>query len=188
MVKGIRRPSMPFPGIVTRMDSIIKNYFDSYRNTDQFPPIIDGKINGKLAKNMPKTLYYKEGENIVLIGRPDDYLELADGSIVPLDHKTCGKIPEMIHPTYQLQLNMYSFLIKANKYTTRSIAYLVYYCPQSCMIHEGMNINAHVLEVATNPIVARRLLEQAKEVLSDSKPPSPKEECQFCRWMKTTYV
>jgi hypothetical protein len=49
VVKKINRPSGPMAGILIKMDSIIKHYFDKYRERGQLPPIIMGKIQGKLT-------------------------------------------------------------------------------------------------------------------------------------------
>ena len=108
VVKKTKRPSGPMASIVIKIDSILKNYFDSYREKDQLPPIIKEKVKAKLAKNMPKTLYHKENDEITVMGRPDDYLELHDGNIVAFDHKTKSKAPDKTHPAHQLQLDVYS--------------------------------------------------------------------------------
>lgn len=73
------------------MDSIIKHYFDRYREMEQLPPMIENMITGKLPHNMPKTLKHEDGNGILLWGRPDEYFELEDGSIIPFDHKTKSK-------------------------------------------------------------------------------------------------
>ena len=96
VVKKVDRPSGPMASIVIKMDSIIKHYFDKYREKGELPPIVIGKVRGKLPNNMPKTLYYNEIEGITLMGRPDEYLELEEGYIVPFDHKTKrGSVSEM---------------------------------------------------------------------------------------------
>ena len=151
MVKDIKRPSGFMPGIVNRMDSIIKKYFNKYREQGILPPIIEGKINGKLAVDMPKTLKHQENSEIIVQGRPDEYLELEEGYIVALDHKTKSKEPEDVHSAYQLQLDVYSYLLKMNKYKTTNRAYLAFYYPDDCDLHNGMCIHCTVIEVKTDP-------------------------------------
>ena len=94
MVKKIRRPSGPMSSIPIKMDSIIKHYFDRYREIGELPPMIKDEIKGRLPIDMPKTLKYEEENGILLWGRPDEYLELEEGSIVPFDHKTKSKEPD----------------------------------------------------------------------------------------------
>ena len=112
MVEKIKRPMGPMSSIPIKMDSIIKHYFDRYREQGILPPIVLGQIEGKLALDMPKTLKLEMDDRITLWGRPDDYFELNDGDIVAFDHKTKSKEPEDVHKSYQLQLDVYSFLLK----------------------------------------------------------------------------
>ena len=100
LVKKIKRPTGPIPSIPIKMDSIIKHYFNRYREQGILPPIIAGQITGRLPEDIPKTLKYEEENGVLLWGRPDDYFELEDGNIVAFDHKTKSKPPEKIHKAY----------------------------------------------------------------------------------------
>ena len=59
--KKIKRPSGPMSSIPIKMDSIIKHYFDRYREMEKLPPMIENMIIGKLPHDMPKTLKHEEG-------------------------------------------------------------------------------------------------------------------------------
>jgi CRISPR/Cas system-associated exonuclease Cas4 (RecB family) len=181
VVKNIKRPSGPMAGIVIKMDSIIKKYFNRYREQDKLPPIIKGKVKGKLPKDMPKTLYSEEGE-IKLKGLPDEYLELEDGSIVPFDHKTKSKAPEENHPAYQLQLDVYTYLLIKNGYKTVNKGYLAYYYPDDCDVHNGLDMNCEVVEVKTNPDRVVKLINKAKKIINNDIPDCGKD-CEYCRWV-----
>jgi len=183
MVKNIRRPSGPMSSIPIKMDSIIKNYFDRYRGSDQLPPILRGKIAGRLAIGMPKTLVYREENGILLLGRPDDYLELKDGSIVVFDHKTASKAPERIHHSYYVQLSTYSYLLKMMGYRTTNKAYLVYYYPNDCELHRGMPFNCTVMEIETDHSIVKELISKAFDILKESIPNSGRN-CEYCSWKK----
>lgn len=182
MVKKIRRPAGPMSSIPIKMDSIIKKYFDKYREQNQLPPIIRGLVKGKLAKGMPKTLYF-EKSLIALKGLPDEYLELEDGNIVAFDHKTKSKPPEETHPSYQLQLDIYTFLLKMNKYKTTNKAYLAYYYPCDCDIHDGLDVHCKIMEIKTNPERAIKLVKQAERILN-GKIPEARNGCGFCGWVE----
>ena len=56
MVKKINRPMDPMSSIPIKMDSIIKHYFNKYRDVGQLPPIIENKVFGWLAVSMPKNI------------------------------------------------------------------------------------------------------------------------------------
>ena len=182
MTKNIKRPSGPMSSIPIKMDSIIKHYFNGYRG-NQLPPILNGQINGRLAVGMPLTLRSDAGNGIVLWGRPDDFIELEDSVIVVLDHKTASKTPTVVHPSYKLQMSIYSYLLKEMGYKTTNKAYLAYFTPDECELHAGMKINCSIIEVITDLSHVSNLLNKAHEILSGTMPESG-EHCEFCRWAK----
>lgn len=77
-------------------------------------------------------------------------MKLKDGNIVPLDHKTKSQEPNDVHLSYQLQLEVYSFLLQKMGYDTINKAYLAFYYPDECELHQGMPFNCMVIEVKTN--------------------------------------
>lgn len=180
--KGLPRPSGPFPSLPVGMDSVIKKYFDTYRGKGQLPPILKGKISGQLALAMPKTLQYEDPSGYILYGRPDEYLELPGGLIVPLDHKTRASAPKALLPVYQNQLDVYSLLLEKNQYRTAGKAYLVYYHPAIGELHNGFPFETTVKEVETNPEAAEALLHRAIELLDRAEIPQSSDTCQFCAW------
>ena len=182
MVKKIKRPPAPFPSLPIKVDSIIKKYFNKYRELGKLPPIIQGKITGRLALDMPKTLKHVEGNGIILSGRPDDYFELEDGNIVVLDHKTKSKEPEGVHSAYQLQLDVYSFLLKKMGFKTTNKAFLTYYYPDECELHNGMPFNCTIVEVKTNLSRVAKLVDKAYNILNSEMPDSD-ENCEYCKWL-----
>lgn len=182
VVKKIRRPSGPMSSIPIKMDSIIKRYFDVYRKKGVLPPLIAEKVKGALALDMPKTLYYDDARyGIKLKGLPDDYLQTGGGSVVPFDHKTKSKAPENTHPSYQLQLDCYTFLLQKNGYDTENFGYLAYYYPEPCEVHMGMDIHVAVVKVDTDPGRVERVLEKAFRILQGGLPPAA-ETCGYCAW------
>lgn len=185
MVKKIRRPSGPMSSIPIKMDSIIKHYFNKYRDIGQLPPIIEGQVSGLLAVGMPKTLKHQLDNGVTLWGRPDEYLKLEDDNIVALDHKTKSKEPEDVHPSYHLQLDVYSLLLELMGYDTTNKAYLAFYYPDECDLHNGMPFNCTIIEVKTNPSAVEKLVEKAFTILNGELPKS-NENCEYCRWRDET--
>ncbi len=182
VAKKIRRPSGPMSSIPIKMDSIIKKYFDSYRKKGILPPLIEGKIEGVLPLDMPKTLYYEDKENgVKLKGLPDEYLQTEDQSIIPFDHKTKSKAPEETHPSYQLQLDCYTFLLEINEYKTKNFGYLAYYHPEQCELHNGMDVQVTIIKVKTDPERVGKALKKASEILK-GKLPKVNGTCKYCKW------
>lgn len=180
--KNLKRPTGPMSSIPIRMDSIIKGYFNRYRGV-QLPPVLHGRIKGRLAVGMPQTLRCSVDSGILLLGRPDDYIELEDTNIVVLDNKTASKVSQVVHRSYQLQMDVYSYLLMRNGYKTIPKAYLAYFCPEDCDLHHGMTMNCSVIEVNTNPQNIEKLIENAIRVLKGPIP-SPGQQCSFCRWVE----
>jgi hypothetical protein len=122
---------------------------------------------------------------ITVWGRPDEYLKLEDGNIVALDHKTKSKAPEKVHSSYQLQLDVYSFLLKKMGYDIISKAYLAFYYPDECDLHEGMPFNCTIIEVKTNHSRVDKLVDKAYLILNGDMPDF-NENCEYCNWNQET--
>ncbi len=181
--KKLPRPSGPFPSLPVGIDSVVKKYFDTYRGKNELPPILQGKIQGKLAVNMPKTLSYKNREGHELFGRPDEYLELPGELIAALDHKTRASAPKELLPVYQNQLNIYDLLLGKNDYHTAGKAFLVYYYPGIGILHEGFPFHVTVKEIETDASAAEELFNQALQTLALVRAPKQGKNCQFCSWL-----
>jgi len=184
--EGIRRPRGPYPSLPTGMDSIIKKYFNQYRENETLPPFLKEKVKGLLAKDMPKTLYYHDNFGNVLYGRPDEYLNIGDYFFAALDHKTRASAPYEIHPSYLIQMDCYTFLLESNEYKTKNLGYLVYYFPMPSEIHKGINFETEIKEIETNPERAIELFNKAKKLLKAPLPESV-EECEYCQWFNNIY-
>ena len=115
------------------------------------------------------------------MGRPDEYFELSEGFIVPFDHKTKSKEPEDVHRSYQLQMDVYSYLLGALDYKTINIAYLAFYYPDECDLYKGMPFHCRILKVKTSPQRVSNLVKKAYDILN-SGIPEGKNSCEYCRW------
>lgn len=182
MVKGIKRPSGPWASFPLKMDEIIKKYFNKYRYKNQLPILIEGKVPGRLAKNMPYTLQKRLYNGFSIIGKPDDYLLLDDGRIAILEHKIRANATVSVHPAYTLQMDVYSYLLKTLGYSIYDRAFLVYYYPVDSALHDGLSLYSKVEEVMVNPLNAVNLIGYAFRILRGDLP-SLSEACEFCRWM-----
>jgi len=181
----IKRPRGPMASIATGLDSIIKKYFDYYRDNQILPPFLEGKIEGKLIEEkIKKTLYYDINKDFVLFGRLDECIHLNDGTYVPLDHKTRSSPPDKVHPAYQFQMEVYSLLLKGNNYPISNFAYLVYYYPEESKIHNGISFGFDVKKIETDINHAIEIIKNAVETLKEEKIPSNSLECEYCKWFE----
>jgi hypothetical protein len=183
--KGIKRPSGIFPSLPGGMDGILKVYFGQFRGTDNLPPIIDGRVEGQLLNPLPKSLMHKDTQlQAILHGKLDDALDFGDGTYAPLDHKTRGYAPkEEILDAYQLQMDVYDFLMEQNQMPTRHLAYLVYYYPTPGQLHEKFPFEVVIKPVATDPGRAQQIFADAVKLLRGDMPPASKV-CGYCAWSK----
>ena len=127
--KKIERPRGPFPSLPAGMDRILKVYFDGYRADGKLPPLIEGRLPGKLSTT-PLTLGFNDASlKNRLWGKLDDCVVFPDGRLAPLDHKTRASPPPDEQYTinyYKFQMDVYALLLERNGYPTSRDAYLVY--------------------------------------------------------------
>ena len=181
MKKSIRRPRGPFSTIPSKMDSIIKNYFEKYRMLNELPPILNGQLKGRLARDMPRTLQCNYSGDVTLMGRPDDFIELDNHVIDPIDHKTASRAPTEAHPSYQRQMGVYSLIMKEMGFKTTRKGYLIYFHPDDCDLHQGMIMHCTVLELNANANQIKKLIDQAVDIL-DGPLPESGENCPYCMY------
>jgi len=190
--ENIHRPRGAFPSLPTGMDGVIKDYFDKYREKDELPPEIQGKVEGKLLhdhkllnkwRNWRTGLEYKDEElNVVLFGALDDCLE-DNGKYMPLDYKTKGFAPKDgdSEKYYGNQLDCYSLLLEGNGYPVGNNGYLIYYYPEHVEENGTVIFNVEPIKLKIDPNRAKKTLEEALKLLSGPIPPHHLE-CEYCIW------
>ncbi len=184
--KKIARPRGIFPTLPTGMDSVIKNYFNHYRNLGELPPLIAGKVEGKLANISLNLNFIDSNLDLKITGKLDECLFLNDGIYIPLDHKTRSSLPNNVEYSqnyYQNQMDTYTLLLQKNGYSTRNQAYIVYYSPATGELHKGVPFEVEVHSIPTNPEKAFWHFKSAKACL-DGELPESNPKCEFCLWKR----
>ncbi|MCX5702011.1 MAG: PD-(D/E)XK nuclease family protein, partial [Candidatus Omnitrophica bacterium] len=172
------------------LDRVIKNYFDQYRSKNILPPFLNGKIPGKLITNLPRKgwLDFIDSKyEVRLGGYLDECIELNDKCFAAFDHKTRGRAPDSIHKAYQLQMDVYTFLLEENKFPNRNTAYIVYYIPKKIIPEFEFEFEALVKEITTDPKRAKSVFHEAIDALRNPIPPINKD-CEFCKWTATLEI
>ena len=186
----IERPRGPFPSLPSGIDRVLKGYFDTYRQEGTLPPLVRGKIQGRLATH-PMTLGFNDPQTGArLWGKLDDSLILPDGRIAPLDHKTRASAPDSIaysEKYYRFQMDVYTLLLEQNGHKTSRTAYLVYYFPVDGALHEGFPFELAVHEVVTDPERAYNVFRAGSRCLTGDRP-SSSDGCEYCRWASTSFA
>lgn len=185
--RGVYQPEGIVSRLANRFDGVIKNYFDKYRSQGILPPMVAGKMEGKL-QNPFKEIYFladdKKYGNYGLKGKLDECLVRDDGAHTPVDHKTSSSDPREkdIFPAYRAQLDTYALLLEANRKPTAGIGHLIFFYPDfSEELHNGFPMVVHIQTLETDPLRAEERMIKAIGVLESSMP-APSPECPFCAW------
>ncbi|MFN4226697.1 MAG: PD-(D/E)XK nuclease family protein [Candidatus Ratteibacteria bacterium] len=210
---NISRPKGPMPSIASGIDSLIKKYFESFREKGELPPFLKGKVNGKLITNLKKTYYYdiETNKNYYLYGHLDEVIQLPNGLYIPLDHKTKASFPKgEPHDAYKFQLSIYSLLLKKenekikkenkkikkeNKKNEVDFGYLVYYYPEKGLIDYNaneikniINFNFEVKVVKLDINKTKEIIESAIRCIENSRLPEKGKECKYCEWFEKVKI
>ncbi|MCM8791682.1 MAG: PD-(D/E)XK nuclease family protein [Candidatus Omnitrophica bacterium] len=183
--RGIERPRIPVATITTGLDRVIKNYFNFYRTKNILPPLLEGKLRAVLVSFPIKWLEYVDiKEDAKLGGYLDECIKLEDKYYAALDHKTRGVVPEEIHHSYQLQMDVYTFLLEQNGFLTKRVAYIVYYIPNKIDENNNFHFDIILKEIKTDPLSAKKVFYDAIKIIKGPLP-TLNESCDFCNWIKT---
>lgn len=190
-VRGIHRPSSPFPSLPGGVDSVLKKYFDTFRRKHVLPPEIKGKMSGRLLddegllkewrNNRRGLRWYDTDLEAELMGALDDCL--VDGEyFIPVDYKTRGwDAKEDSHSYYQNQLNIYTLLLEKNGYPQKGLAYLIFYSPKEVEAGSKIVFRVEPREVKVYPKEAERIFKAAVKTIRSPQPKSH-STCKFCSW------
>ena len=182
--KGIRQPEGIVSRLANRFDVILKNYFDSFRTTGELPPMVSGKLEGKLQNPFQEKYFVRIDDEYGFLGKLDECLINDSGEYIPVDFKTSSSDPREKETlsAYQSQIDSYIYIIAQNNMKVAGFGYLVYVYPdQSPNLHNGFPMIIHVTKITGDPQNTVKRITNAMNVL-ESKIPLPAPECPFCNW------
>ena len=141
-----------------------------------------------------KYFIFRENENILLTGVPDDIFQKRDGSYFIIDYKTARFTDHQdeLLPLYTVQLNGYALIGEQIGFSPVSGLGLCYYEPQtqvndktvkSSLIDGGftMPFQAHLLEAELDPQrIVLPLLRRVREIGDRQVVPEGRDGCAGC--------
>ena len=194
IVKKIKRPDTIFPSLPSGMDKILKEHFDLFMEKGKLPPelkegecakdgckLFDDREKLKIWRNNLKGLeFYDRKEDVLLHGAIDNLL-VKGKKLIVLDYKTRGfPLKEDTHEHYQLQLDIYNFLLRKNNYSTEDYSYLLFYYPNKVLETGEVIFDTKLIKMKTSAESGEKIFKKAIALVKGEEPEAGKE-CQWCK-------
>jgi hypothetical protein len=185
--EGVRQPEGIVSRLANRFDTVLKEHFQRYRNTNNLPPMVEGKLDGILQNPFQEKYWARINDKYGFFGKLDECLINKKGELTPVDFKTSSSDPRdrEIIKAYQTQIDDYIYLISQNHNKTSGYGYLVYFYPDvAAELHKGFPMIVHIVKVTGNPNSTQNRIKNAIEVI-EGKIPMANPMCVFCNWYQT---
>jgi CRISPR/Cas system-associated exonuclease Cas4 (RecB family) len=182
--EGIKLPEGIQSRLANRFDTILKRYFDSYREKGVLPPLIEGKIKAKLQSPFKESYYFKLNEEYGFFGKVDECFVDDEGNHIPVDFKTASSDPreKQILLAYQNQIDEYLFLMEENGKKVADFGYLIYFFPQmSIELTNGFPMIVHIVKIERKVKDIKKRIDAAIKILQGPIPKSS-PDCVYCNW------
>jgi len=194
--QGVRRPQ-PYPyALNAAVDLLLKEEFDDYRKKGEVHPLLAAhNIQAKLfpnqellnqwRNNFSGIRYYDEELDATVFGAVDDILEFPDGKLAPLDYKSTGSATANVYDRFQLQMDVYTYLLEKNGFSTPRKGYLAFYIvDKKSGFDDRLPFRKEIQEIQTDPSDLPELIKEAVSLLRRMAPPPHSQECQYGQWLK----
>ena len=193
--QGIKRPP-PYPyALNMAVDTLLKKEFDGYRAKGERHPLLESRaLPAKLFSNQDLLnqwrsnfvgiRFYDSKVEAALFGAVDDILEFQDGKLAPLDYKSTGSSAPNIYDRFQIQMDVYTYLLEKNGFATPRKGYLAFYIVDKTNgFGDRLPFRKELHEIETNPDDIPELFQDAVAVLKQLKPPLHSLDCPFNKWL-----
>ena len=191
-----KRPSGPFPSLPSGMDRILKNHFDKFRDKKQLPPelcegknkmacanmkLFDDEDKLKIWRSNFKGIQFTDKKGNILRGAVDNIL-VKGKKLIVLDYKTRGyPLKEDTAAHYQLQLDIYNFLLRKNSFSTEDYAFLLFYVPREVLATGEVMFDTELVKMKVDVSHGEKVWRGALKLLSGECPTLSKDnECEWC--------
>jgi hypothetical protein len=191
VVRKFSRPAIPFPAIFTKIDGLMKDYFQG-RQTSEFSPDLPSGVvlhSEKWVRSQP-ILLPGHSAQCYLTGKFDSAVKFDDGSFGVIDFKTSS--PKETHREfYARQLRAYAYALEhpeVGKFTLSPISCLgllivtpdaIEKTPTGQISYLG---KVTWLEILPDEAAFLAFLSQVLSVLELPGPPEAAESCTWCQY------
>jgi len=191
--ENIKRPGQ-FPyELNIEVDEVLKQEFDHYRKTKKKHPLLQANnIPGELFNNQTllnkwrsKGLAHIE-DKVQIYGLIDDIIDFGKGKLAPFDYKSTGKDLTKITDRFQLQMDLYTYLLEQNGYSTPRKGIMAFYLVDKNNVFEDkLPFRKEIKVIDTDPTYIKKLFKEVVSFLKQEQPLNHSEECEYGAWLKT---
>lgn len=184
-----KRPEGIFPSLPSGMDRILKIHFDKFRERGLLPPelcnqkhcedmkLFNDKELLKIWQNNRKGISWIDEDGNELRGAVDNILQKGN-KLVVIDYKTRGyDVKEDTHEHYQLQIDVYNFLLRKNGYETEDYGFLLFYVPKEVLETGEVIFDTTLKKMEINIKNAEATWKKAIKLLNSE---CPENSCEWC--------
>lgn len=188
-----KRPAGIFPSLPSGMDRVLKAHFDKFMKEGKMPPelceqqscanlkLFDNEELLSVWRNNFKGISWTDKKGNILHGAVDNILvNKVNGKLIVLDYKTRGfPLKDDTAEHYQLQLDVYNFLLRKNGYKVEDFAFLLFYVPKEVMASGEIVFDTELVRMKVKVKRGEEVFEEALELLN-GKCPKKHEDCPWC--------
>lgn len=195
--KKWKRPQGPFPSLPSGMDKILKEHFDRFMEQGKLPPELceDNKCSDcklfsdkkllSVWRNNKKGIEWQDAKGNIIHGAVDNILvkrttkDSRHGmKLIVLDYKTRGfPLKEDTHEHYQMQMDIYNFLLRKNGYATEDYSLLLFYYPNKVTSTGEVLFDTRMVRMKVDVRAAERVFADAVRLLAGG---CPRKGCEWC--------
>lgn len=191
---GVKLPkTLPF-ALNSAIDGLLKTEFDQHRAAGTLPAVLSG-LTGRAKlfpglgllqgwrNNFQGLRWTDPASGHTLFGAVDDLLEFSDGAVAVIDYKSTGSASPTIYPSYQLQMDVYTYLLRQLGYRTAPSAYFAFFLVVKDDGFRGrLPFREALVEVTPDPDRVPDLFARATALALSDQIPASGEACDLCRW------
>ena len=198
-----RPPGFPFT-LNSAVDRLLKKEFDIYRKQEKPHPIMkeygidaipaDHEKLDDWRNSLRGVRFLHKLTNFIIFGAIDDLWQNSEGELIVVDYKSTS-INEKItsldkewHEGYKRQMEIYQWLIRQNDYKVSDTGYFLY-CNGNTnreRFDARLEFDLTIIPHVGNDSWVEDLVFEARKCLSESTPPQPSSDCEYCAYRQAS--
>lgn len=191
VVHNFNRPWGPFPGIFSRIDKLMKDYYEGQPADEISPELPKGVVRfGERWVTSQEISFPHLSAECFVRGKFDTVVEFEDGSYGVVDFKTTQPKAEHV-PFYSRQLHAYAYALEhpaPGKFALGPISKLGLLCVEP--VDMGVNEQGQIaylgdvtwLDCPKDEDQFLAFIESVLSILAEPKPPESGVNCGYCRY------